>query len=144
MSVRQAQCLRRKATDAERRLWSRLRNRKAAGLKFRRQHPVGDRIVDFFCAEAKLAIEIDGSGHCRHFGQTSDLDRQIELYEEGIRVLRFYNSDIFENLDGVVNRIIYVIDPERSLWAQRPIENQHAVLLPLAGPHLGPLPKGKG
>jgi len=144
MSVQQAQRLRRKATDAEKRLWSRLRNRKAAGLKFRRQHPVGDRIVDSFCAEAKLAIELDGSGHCCHFGQTSDLDRQIELYEKGIRVLRFYNNDIFENLDGVVNRIIYVIDPERSLWAQRSIENQGAVLPTLAGPHLCPLPEGEG
>jgi very-short-patch-repair endonuclease len=118
MSVRQAQRLRRKATDAEKRLWSHLRNRKAAGLKFRRQHPIGDRIVDFFCAEAKLAIELDGSGHYRHLSQTSDLDREIDLYEKGIRVLRFCNNEIFENLDGVVNTIIHAIEPQKSLWAQ--------------------------
>jgi very-short-patch-repair endonuclease len=116
MSVRQARNFRRRATKAEKLLWSRLRNRKAAGLKFRRQHPIGDRIVDFICAEAHLAIELDGSGHSRHLGQTSDLDREIDFYEAGIRVLRFRNSSVLENLDGVVNRIIYEADPDRSLW----------------------------
>jgi len=88
MSVQQARRLRGKLTDAERKLWSRLRNRQVANLKFRRQHPLGDRIVDFFCSEAKLTIELDGSGHASYHGQTSDLDRQIELYEQGVRVLR--------------------------------------------------------
>jgi very-short-patch-repair endonuclease len=74
-----ARRLRRKLTDAERKLWSRLHNRQVANLKFRRQHPLGDRILDFFCSEAKLAIELDGSGHASHHGQTSDLDREIEL-----------------------------------------------------------------
>ena len=87
-----------------------------ANLKFRRQHPLGDRIVDFFCSEAKLAIEPDGSGHASYHGQTADLDRQIELYEQGVRVLGIYNHDIFNNLDGVLNAIIYAIDPERSSW----------------------------
>src|SRR5438105_8299700 len=116
MSVQQARRLRRKLTDAERKLWSRLRNCQVADLKFRRQHPLGDRIVDFFCSEAKLAIELDGSGHLTGRGQTSDLDREIELYEKGIRVLRFYNHDIFSNLKGVLDAIIYAVDRERSLW----------------------------
>jgi very-short-patch-repair endonuclease len=116
MSVQQARRLRRKLTDAERKLWSRLRNRQVANLKFRRQHPLGDRIVDFFCGEAKLAIELDGSGHASYRGQTSDLDREIELYEKGIRVLRFQNTDVLNNPDGVLNAIIYAVDPERSLW----------------------------
>jgi very-short-patch-repair endonuclease len=94
MSVQQARRLRKGATDAEKRLWSRLRNRQIANLKFRQQHPLGNRIVDFFCEEAKLAIELDGSGHLTGRGQTSDPDREIELYEKGIRVLRFYNHDI--------------------------------------------------
>ena len=81
-----------------------------------RQHPLGDRIVDFFCSEAKLAIELHGSGHASYRGQTSDLDREIDLYEKGIRVLRFQNTDVFNNLDGVLNAIIYAVDPERSLW----------------------------
>ena len=116
MSVQQARRLRKGATEAEKRLWSRLRNRQVANLKFRRQHPLGNRTVDFFCAEAKLAIELDGSGHTSYRGQTSDLDREIELYEKGIRILRFQNTDVFNNLDGVLNAIIYAVDPARSLW----------------------------
>jgi very-short-patch-repair endonuclease len=116
MSVQRARRLRKTATDAEKRLWSRLRNRQIANLKFRRQHPLGNRIVDFFCPEAKLGIELDGSGHTSYRGQTSDLDREIELYEKGIRILRFQNTDVFSNLDGVLNAIIYAADPERSLW----------------------------
>lgn len=92
-------------------------NRKLGGLKFRRQVPIGERIVDFFCADAHLAVELDGSGHCHHFTETSDLDRAIELHEKGIRIIRFYNSQIDENLDGVLNAIWYAADPEKSLWA---------------------------
>ena len=99
MSIRQARSLRKKATDPEKRLWSSLRDRKVAGLKFRRQHPVGDRIVDFFCAEVKL---------------------EIELYEQGVRILRFPNQDVVDNLDGVLNAIIYAVDPDKSLWSYRP------------------------
>jgi very-short-patch-repair endonuclease len=123
MNVQQARRFRKKSTDAEKRLWASLRNRKAAGLKFRRQYCIGDRVVDFFCAEAKLAIELDGSGHSRHVGETTDLDRELELYEKGIRILRFQNKDIFENLDAVVNRIIYAVDPEKSLWPSRGSES---------------------
>jgi very-short-patch-repair endonuclease len=89
-------------------------------LKFRRQETIGDRIVDFYCAEAKLAIELDGSGHHRHFSQTADLDKELELYEKGIRVLRFNNLAVTSNLDGVVDEIIYAIDPTKSLSDQPP------------------------
>ena len=82
MKVKQARYFRKNATDAEKRLWFHLRNRRVAGLKFRRQHPVGSRIVDFFCAEAKLAIELDGSGHTGYLAKTSDLDRELELQRE--------------------------------------------------------------
>ena len=68
-AIQQARRLRRVATAPEKRLWSRLRNRQLAGLKFRRQEPICGRVVDFFCAEARLAIELDGSGHSRHFTQ---------------------------------------------------------------------------
>jgi len=73
-------------------------------------------VVDFFCAEARLAIELDGSGHTRHFTRTADLDREIDLHEKGIRLIRFYNKQVFENLDGVLNAIPLAADPERSLW----------------------------
>ena len=110
MSVQRARGLRRRATEAEKRLWSHLRNRQVADLKFRRQHPLANPIVDFYCEEAKLAIELDGSGHVSDLGETSDLDREVELYEKGVRILRFYNDDIFKNLDGVWNAIIYAVD----------------------------------
>ena len=116
-AVQQARRLRKVPTRHEKRLWWHLRDRNVGGLKFRRQVPIGDCIVDFFCAEALLAIELDGSGHTRHFTQTDDLDREIELHEKGIRIIRFYNSEIDENLDDVLNAILYAADPERSLWA---------------------------
>jgi very-short-patch-repair endonuclease len=118
MSVRQARRFRKRATDAEKLLWSRVRNRKAAGLKFRRQHCVGNRVFDFFCAEANLAVELDGSGHTRYLSEVSDLDRELELCESGIRVLRFSNAEVLQNIDGVINAIIYAVDPEKSLWAR--------------------------
>ena len=118
MSVPQARSFRKKPTDAEARLWSELRNRELLGFKFRRQHPLGNRILDFYCEEAKLALELDGSGHFYDLKREDDLDREIELYEKGVRVLRFSNSDVFENMDGVLNLIIYAIDPEQSLWAE--------------------------
>ena len=132
MTIARARHLRKNASDVEKLLWSHLRNRQTAGLKFRRQHSVGQRVVDFFCAEAKLAIELDGSGHTMHLQQTADLDRQIDLYENGIRILRFHNNEIFTNLDGVLNAIIYAVDPGRSLWAKRSER-----------PHLYPLPQGE-
>ena len=113
--------MRKNATAAEKRLWSRLKSRQTAGLKFRRQHPIATRVVDFFCAEAKLAIELDGLGHARDSAKASDLDRELELHEKGIRVLRFRNHEIFKNLSGVLNAIIYEADPEKSLWpSQQP------------------------
>ena len=108
-----ARQLRRSQTDAERKLWSRLRNRQLIGLKFRRQQPIGDRIADFLCDEAKLAIELDGSGHQRHFSQTADLDKELEFYEQGIRILRFGNGAVMTNMDGVLTSIIRAVDPEK-------------------------------
>jgi very-short-patch-repair endonuclease len=112
MTLQRARHFRKNSTHAEKRFWARLRNRKAAGLKFRRQHPIGDRVVDFFCEGAKLAVELDGSSHSRHFAQYEDLDREVELYEKGVRVLRFPNKAVLSNLDGVVNTIICAVDPE--------------------------------
>ena len=122
--VQQARRLRKVATRHEKRLWWQLRDRQLGGLKFRRQVPIGDRIVDFFCAEAHLAVELDGSGHCRHFTELSDLDRAIELHEKGIRIIRFHNGEVDENLEGVLNAILYAADPEKSLWASRQIPGE--------------------
>ena len=122
--IQQARRLRKVARRHEKRLRWRLRDRKLAGLKFRRQVPVGDCILDFFCAEGHLAVELDGSGHCRHFTEVSDLDRAIDLHEKGIRIIRFYNRQIDENLDGVLNAILYAADPEKSRWASGQIPGE--------------------
>jgi len=117
-AIQLARHFRKAQTRHEKRLWWQLRDRKLGGLKFRRQVPIGDRIVDFFCAEAGLAIELDGSGHTRHFTQNSDLDREIDLHEKGIRIIRFFNRQVDENLDGLLNAILYAADPEKSQWAK--------------------------
>ena len=115
MRTRQARYLRKAATPAEKKLWSHLRNRKLIGFKFRRQQTVGDRILDFLCEEAKLGIELDGSGHQRHFTQTADLDKELELYElKGIRVIRFDNGEVLQNTEAVLNHILRTIDPDKA------------------------------
>jgi very-short-patch-repair endonuclease len=97
--------LRGRATDAERLLWRLLRSRQFLGLKFRRQHPVGPYIVDFYCAVRKLVVELDGGQHFTIEGQAYDRRRTEYLAMRGIRVLRFTNSELFENTDGVLEII---------------------------------------
>jgi very-short-patch-repair endonuclease len=100
---RRATELRRNTTDAERRLWAALRDRRLAGYKFRRQHPIGRFIVDFACTKHGLIIEADGG---QHDESRSDADRTVWLKSEGWRVLRFWNNDILANTDGVVSTIL--------------------------------------
>jgi very-short-patch-repair endonuclease len=102
-----ARRLRRTATDAERILWHALRER-LVSRKFRRQHPIGGRIVDFACPRAKLAIELDGSQHA--FREAADYRRTLELTHRGYRVLRFWNNDVLDNLDGVLETIRLTLD----------------------------------
>ncbi len=99
------QHLRNHATDAERILWSRLKGRQLLGCKFRRQHGVGVFILDFYCPESKLAIEIDGATHWTEGEREYDRRRQqyIELYR--IHFLRFTNSEVYNNLDAVLTVI---------------------------------------
>jgi len=97
-----AQRLRREMTDAERKLWSVLRNRKLNGAKFRRQQPLGPYIADFVCQECRLIIEADGG---QHADNASDARRTAFLESVGYRVLRFWNNDILTNLDGVAEAI---------------------------------------
>jgi len=84
-------------------LWFVLRDRLSA-WKFRRQHPIGRRIVDFACPERKLAIELDGGQHALR--ERADERRRIELAERGYRVLRFWNNEILDNLEGVLETIV--------------------------------------
>jgi type I restriction enzyme M protein len=97
--------LRGRATDAERLLWRLLRSRQFLGMKFRRQHPVGPYIVDFYCAARRLAVELDGGQHFTIEGQAYDSRRTDYLATRGVLVLRFANSELFENTDGVLESI---------------------------------------
>jgi len=97
--------LRRGETDAERALWWLLRDRRVAGLKFRRQHSVGRYVVDFFCAECGLAVELDGGQHFTEQGRAHDEKRTEYLKALGVRVLRFSNREVFEEMEGVVEGI---------------------------------------
>ena len=97
--------LRENMTDAERQLWAKIRVKQLKGHQFYRQKPIGDYIVDFFCPRAKLAIEIDGSHHL--VGETIEYDRIRDDYLSslGLRVLRFSNTDVLTNIEGVAKRI---------------------------------------
>ena len=92
-------------TDAERRLWAKIRMKQIRGCQFYRQKPIGDYIVDFFCPKAKLVIEIDGSQHL--VGDTIKYDRIRDEYLSsiGLRVLRFTNADVLTHIESVVESI---------------------------------------
>ena len=97
--------LRRESTDAGRMLWARLRNAQLMGAKFRRQHPVGPYLADFFCLRAKLVIELDGGGHDEEEQRRSDAKRSSYLETRGYQVLRFGNNEVTQNIDGVLENI---------------------------------------
>jgi very-short-patch-repair endonuclease len=99
-----AQQLRRQPTPAEARLWSALSRRQLAGLKFRRQHPVGRFIVDFYCPSHQLVIEVDGAIHTQQVAY--DEARTEQLRSFGYRVLRFTNQEVLSDLQTVLVRIV--------------------------------------
>ena len=94
-----ARRLRVNQTDAETKLWYRLRDRQIAGAKFVRQEPIGSYICDFTCRERKFVIEVDGGQHSE---SRDDAIRDRELLARGYRVLRFWNNDVLSNIDGVL------------------------------------------
>ncbi|MEA2779450.1 MAG: hypothetical protein QOK29_994 [Rhodospirillaceae bacterium] len=100
MSIERARRLRKNLTDAERRLWSKLRRRQLDGFRFRRQVPLGPYFVDFLCIEERLIIEVDGGQHAVE--QAADAKRTAWLEGEGFRVVRFWNNDVLANADGVI------------------------------------------
>ncbi len=96
--------LRRDETEAEQKLWSRLRDRKLGGFKFRRQFPMGVFLADFCCVEARLVIEADGNHHrSRAF---DDINRARCMEDFGFRVMRFWNHDILTKTDSVCEQIM--------------------------------------
>jgi very-short-patch-repair endonuclease len=107
--VNRARLLRTKATDTERILWRHFRNRNFAGYKFRRQHPLDRYILGFYGPTAKLAVELDGGGHNYRVGQVRDRTRSEFLSRKGIIVLRFWNHQVRQELDSVLQAIWFAL-----------------------------------
>ena len=103
MSNQNARRLRRDSTDTERRLWAVLRDRRLAGYRFRRQHPIANFIVDFACTKHRLIIEADGG---QHADNEADQRRTAALQSEGWRIIRFWNNDVLSNTEGVIEVIL--------------------------------------
>lgn len=99
--------LRKEPTHAERKLWARIRNDQL-GVNFRRQHAIGNFIPDFVCVKKKLIIELDGSQHLEQVEY--DSERTAFLESKGYRVLRFWNNDVTNNIDTVLNKIWDVLN----------------------------------
>jgi very-short-patch-repair endonuclease len=116
--------LRHNTTDAEQYMWSILRDRQMEGFKFRRQHPIAPYVVDFFSHEAGLIIELDGGQHNEHGAHAKDVARTHFLEGKGYKVLRFWNNDVLEDMEGVFDVI--------------------SQTLAAVVPHPNPLPGGEG
>jgi very-short-patch-repair endonuclease len=116
-----ARKLRRNQTDAERVLWFQLRDRRLRGLKFRRQVPIDNYVVDFCCESAHLIIELDGGQHAER--AQADRIRTGALEKQGYLILRFWNNDVLRNIEGVVESIVDTLNP--------------------SPPHPDPLPNGE-
>ena len=101
-----ARKLRSETTDSEQRLWSRVRGKQLKGVQFYRQKPIGNYVVDFYAPKAKLVVEVDGSQHLDVNHVLQDAERDGYLVAQGLRVLRFNNLQVFQELDGVVE-VIY-------------------------------------
>lgn len=113
-----ARQMRHEPTTAEDRLWERIRNRRVNNLKFRRQHAIERFIVDFYCAEARLIIEVDGEVH--QYSQEEDAVRQEYLEGLGLKVIRFTNNEIANQLEDSVQKIVRSINKNPSTFEEGP------------------------
>lgn len=109
--------LRGQMTDAEKRLWQHLRGRQMAGFKFRRQHPFMDFVLDFVCLEMRLVVEVDGS---QHQDSAADGVRDRRLQEAGFCVLRFWNNQVLNETDAVVDAIWAALHVESGIAPSPP------------------------
>ena len=112
--MHRARLLRKKATKPERIRWRHLRNQNFAGYKFRRQHPFEGYVLDFYCPSAKLVIELDGGGHNYLAGQTRDRIRSEFLARHGLLVLRFWNHQVRQELDSVLQAIWFALEQRQN------------------------------
>ena len=103
--------LRKNEPGTERLLWSKLRNRQLKGFKFRRQNGIGKYILDFYCPEARLGVEIDGDSHYNEVATKNDMIRQKYLESCDVKIIRFNNKDVLGNLGGVLETIAGNLPP---------------------------------
>lgn len=104
-----ARALRRGMTDAEQSLWYCLRRKQVAGFRFRRQHPFEKYVLDFYCPEARLAVELDGGQHNETAAAAQDMERTTFLNSHGIKMVRVWNHEVFNNLEGVLQMILVAL-----------------------------------
>ncbi len=109
-----ARTLRKSQTGAEQKIWQRLRDRRFLGLKFRRQVMIGPYIVDFICLEMSIGIELDGGQHNESAVKQYDARRSVFLEAQGLKVLRYWNSDVLQNMDQVLEDIRQVVAERKS------------------------------
>ena len=103
--MQRRKALRNRLTPAEASLWNRLKKSQLAGKKFRRQHSFGYYIIDFYCPAAKLVVELDGKIHDTEEAQRYDRQRDAFMQSLGLKVLRFRNEDVLQNMSGVLQEI---------------------------------------
>jgi very-short-patch-repair endonuclease len=104
--TRRSRELRRQQSEAESRLWRRLRGRLLGGFKFVRQEPIGPYFADFVCREEKLIVEVDGATHSTDDERRRDARREAFLRENGYRIARFLNDEVYRNVEGVLETIL--------------------------------------
>jgi len=105
--------LRHHMTNAETLLWAHLRNRQLLGYKFRRQHSVGAYVIDFYCPEKELALELDGESHNTKKAREHDMERKEHLERFGIHSLRFKNEEVFDDIKKVLSSIVERVEETR-------------------------------
>jgi type I restriction enzyme M protein len=115
-----ARKLRTTQTDAEKLMWGLLRNRRLADYKFRRQYPLQPYVLDFYCHERSLAIELDGGQHNTDHTRTSDDRRTCFIAKQGIRVLRFWNHEVLQDTDAVLEAIWNALHTEQGTLTPNP------------------------
>ena len=127
---RRASELRKRMTPAEKNLWAALRRKQIKGKRFRRQHPVKTFIVDFYCHEHKLVVEVDGGIHDTPEQKEYDKGRTWELEQLGLKVIRFNNAEVLQNIEDVVEKIGESLDypsaltSTSSVWAS-PLQGEN-------------------
>ena len=114
-----ARTLRKNMTDSELKLWSRIRRKQLHGLQFYRQRPIGNYIVDFYCPQAQLVLEVDGAQHMNAREIQQDQYRNSYLKQQGVRVLRFDNLQVLNQIDAVIERIHWAITSRISFRGQK-------------------------